>query len=532
MTEKKFYITTAIDYTNGSPHIGHAYEKVLADVMTRFVRLTGREAYFLTGLDQHGQKVQQSAEKAGLTPEEYVRGISDEFIATWRELRVEPDGWAETTDPRHTRVVQAMLQQLYEAGQIYRKSMTGYYSVRQEQFLSDKDRDAEGNFGSDWQPVEERTEENYYFRLSDHVDWLAGWLERTPDAVFPPSRRTQLINAVRDSAGIDLCISRPRERLRWGIPLPFDTDFVTFVWFDALTNYVSFAGFMNTEPAAGGLPVFEDLWPCDSHVIGKDILIPAHGIYWPIMLHACGLTDAQMPKLVVHGWWNIRGRDGSTEKMSKTLGNVISPRDLMQKLGPDGLRYYLMSDIVTGQDSDLSEERVLGRYNKDLADILGNLCNRTLNMARKYLPDGLVPTTHDSELHTGLREAIIALPARAEESMKTWQVHKLLSDAIDCARLANEFIDKTAPFKLAKDPANADAVGSIMRHVAESLAHLSILLSPVMPGACARLQDQLGWAPPLDLKLCDLRWGMLPDGHLLGEPVVLFPKIFPPKEEG
>ncbi len=528
---KKFYITTAIDYTNGEPHIGHAYEKVLADAMTRFMRLTGRESYFLSGLDQHGQKVQQSAEKAGQSPEAYVRTVSDRFIDAWEELEVKPDGWVETTDRRHKRVVQAMLQKLYDAGQIYRKSMTGFYSVRQEQFLSDKDRNEQGEFGPEWQPVEERTEENYYFKLSEHTAWLQQWLESTPDAIFPPNRQAQVLNAVKDGSGVDLCISRPKARLRWGIELPFDPDFVTFVWFDALTNYASFAGYLNPTPGGDGLPDFEDLWPCDAHLIGKDILIPAHGIYWPIMLHACGLSDAQMPKIVVHGWWNIRSKDGGIEKMSKSLGNVVSPRDLAAKLGPDGVRYYLLADITTGQDSDLSEERILTRYNKDLADILGNLCNRTLNMARKYLPHGLVPTTHDSDLHLGLRSAITALPGHAITAMKTWQIHKVLSEAIDCARLANEFIDKTAPFKLAKDPANADAVASIMRHVAEALAHLSVMLSPVMPQAARRLQSQLGWVPPSGFTLADLHWGLLPDGHIFNEPSVLFPKIYPPKEE-
>jgi methionyl-tRNA synthetase len=531
---KKFYITTAIDYTNGAPHIGHAYEKILADAMARYMRLAGHEVYFLCGLDQHGQKVQLSAEKAGVSPEAFVRTVSDQFIALWKRLDVQPDGWVETTDPRHKQVVQDLLQQLFDEGQIYRRSMRGWYSVRQEQFLSDKDREPDGSWGSQWGLVEEREEENYYFRLSDHTAWLRQHLESHPEMVFPPNRQTQLINALREGEGVDLCISRPKSRLTWGIPLPFDDDYVTFVWFDALTNYASFAGFRDRSPETSGLPKWEELWPCDAHVIGKDILIPAHGIYWPIMLHACGLPDDQIPKILVHGWWNMKGRKVSkSEKIEddtgpKLIPDLVDPNAIADVIGKDGLRYFLLSDIATGGDSDISEERILVRYNKDLADILGNLLNRTLNMARKYLGGTLVATGHDSELHGALRATVSELPRLAREHMKTWQIHLMLAAIIDTARQANEFIDKTAPFKLARDPANADAVASIMRHVAETLAHLSVLLGPVMPSTAVRMQTQLGWQAPEGITLDDLHWGLLPDGHQLAEPQPLFPKVMPP----
>lgn len=531
---KKFYITTAIDYTNGPPHIGHAYEKVLADAMTRFMRLSGRDVYFLTGADQHGQKVQQTAEKAGVAPEDYVKDITAKFLALWKRLEVKPDGWVETTDPRHTRIVCSLLQQLYDEGQIYKKKTTGWYSVRQEQYVTDKERNEQGEFGSEWGLVEEREEENYYFRLTAHAEWLRGFLAATPDFIFPHNRQTQLINAVAESGDMDLCISRPKTRLRWGIELPFDSDFVTFVWFDALTNYISFAGFRDPDKGATGLPSFDSLWPCDAHVIGKDILIPAHGIYWPIMLHACGISDADMPKLLVHGFWNIDGRKYSKSEAVearplKVLAD-LGPNAIADAIGADGLRYFLLAEMTTGHDADLSEERILFRYNKDLADILGNLLNRTLNMARKYLPAGLVASDFDSELHRGLRAAVAALPGNAADAMSTWQIHKVLADCIDTARLANEFIDKTAPFKLAKDPANAPVVASIMRHVVEALAHLSILLSPAIPSTAKRIQAQLNWTPADNFTLGDLKWGLLPDGHTLGEPLPLFPKVLPPPE--
>ncbi len=534
---KKFYITTAIDYTNGAPHIGHAYEKVLADAMTRFVRLTGREVYFLTGVDQHGQKVQQTAEKAGKTPEEYVKEVTALFIALWERLEVKPDGWVETTDVRHTRIVQNLLQQLYDAGQIYKKATSGWYSIRQEQYVTDKDRNEQGEFGPEWGEVENREEENYYFRLSDHAAWLKEFLTTHPDFIFPANRLVQLVNAAAESGDMDLCISRPKSRLRWGIELPFDSDYVTFVWFDALTNYISFAGFRDPDNGSTGLPAFGDLWPCDSHVIGKDILIPAHGIYWPIMLHACGVKDEDMPKILVHGFWNIDGRKvaktktaGDAEPKPLKVLTDFSPNAIADAIGTDGLRYFLLAEMATGQDADLSEERVLLRYNKDLADILGNLLNRTLNMTRKYLPEGLVASDADGELHQGLRAAVAALPGRALEAMETWQIHKVLADCIDTARLANEFIDKTAPFKLAKDPANAGAVAAIMRHVLETVAHISVLLGPAIPSTTRRIQAQLGWTPAEGFTLGDLKWGLLPDGHLPGEPQPLFPKVLPPAE--
>ncbi|HSI63004.1 MAG TPA: methionine--tRNA ligase, partial [Candidatus Saccharimonadia bacterium] len=363
---KPYYLTTAIDYTNAPPHIGHAYEKILADVMVRFQRLAGREAYFLTGADQHGQKVQKSAEKVGLSPAQFVDEITAKFIALWDKLNVRYDHYAQTVDPKHKKVVQAMLQKLHDCGQLYKQSYGGFYSVRQEQFLTDKERGPDGNFGAEWGEVVELQEENWYFRLSEHVEWLRGYIKSHPDFIFPTSRAKDVINALE--GGQDLCISRPVERLSWGIPLPFDERFVNYVWFDALTNYISFAGYLADEVGNEGMPDFAKLWPADAHVIGKDILVPAHAIYWPIMLHALGFSDEQIPRLIVHGWWNIKG-----QKMSKSLGNVVDPSALADIITVDGLRYYLMRDMATGNDADLSDERIGMAYNKELAGGLGNL---------------------------------------------------------------------------------------------------------------------------------------------------------------
>src|SRR5438094_5020690 len=375
---KTFFITTAIDYTNSPPHIGHAYEKVLADVIARYRRLKGEKVFFLTGVDQHGQKVQQSAAKAGVPPSEFIKEITQKFVDLGKILDVEYDEWAETTSERHKKVVQGILQRLFDAGQIYKDKQAGYYSVRQEQFLTDKERGPDGEFGPEWGQVEFREEENYYFRLSQHKDWLLSYIDNRKDAVIPDFRQIELRNAVEKLSG-DLCISRPKSRLDWGIELPFDKEFVTYVWFDALTNYISFAGYDPSLSTISSQPsTFRDRWPA-LQIIGKDILVPAHGIYWLIMLHAIGFPDDQIPQLLVHGWWNLGGA-----KMSKSAGNIIDPFVLADKHGAEALRYYLMSDIAMGKDADFSEERLVDRYNSDLANSLGNLLNRTLSMANKY----------------------------------------------------------------------------------------------------------------------------------------------------
>src|SRR5436189_1150875 len=383
---KTFFITTAIDYTNSAPHIGHAYEKVLADVIARYHRRKGEHVFFLTGVDQHGQKVQQTAEKQGVPPEQFVAGVNEQFIELWDKLDVRYDAWAATTDPLHKQCVQAMLQRLFDKGQIYKDKQAGYYSVRQEQFLTEKERGPDGKFGPEWGEVEFREEENYYFRLSEHKEWLLQFLRSHPTFASPSFRQTELINAVEKLSG-DLCLSRPKSRLSWGIELPFDPEYVNYVWFDALSNYISFIGYdpglstFNSQPST-----FRDCWPA-LHVIGKDIMIPAHGIYWPIMLHALGFPDEQMPILLVHGWWNLGGA-----KMSKSAGNVIDPFVLIEEYGAEALRYYLVSDIATGKDADFSEERVIERYNADLANSLGNLLNRTLSMVSTYV-SGRLRTT-------------------------------------------------------------------------------------------------------------------------------------------
>lgn len=432
--KETFFLTTAIDYTNAPPHIGHAYEKILADALARAQRCEGRKVFFLTGVDQHGQKVQQSAAAAGLAPAEFAGQVTEKFRELWAVLGISYDAWAATTDPSHIRCVQLALQKLYDEGQIYRDKHGGFYSVRQEQFLTDKERAADGTFGPEWGEVIYLEEENYYFRLADHRNWLLSLLEKRPDFVLPAYRQTELVNAVQRLTG-DLCISRPRQRLSWGIPLPFDPEFVTYVWFDALMNYASFAGYLSQETE------FARRWPADRHLIGKDILVPAHGIYWPIMLHALGFEDHEIPGLLVHGYVNVAGG-----KMSKSLGNVVDPMSLAQRFGADALRYYLLREAATGQDMEFSEERLVMRYNAELANGMGNLLNRTLAMAAKYRGGRLVRGPG-----AALEEAACEACCAAREAYARYEPASALEAVAALITRANAFVEESAPWKLAKE---------------------------------------------------------------------------------
>lgn len=512
-----FFLTTAIDYTNGSPHIGHAYEKVLADVIARYRRLAGEEVYFLTGVDQHGQKVQQTAEKEGVSPAEYVKTVTARFSALWKKISVEYDGWAETTDPRHITCVQSILSDLHARDQIYKKSYKGFYSVRQEQFLTDRDRDEAGNFGPEWGEVNEIEEENYYFKLSDHTPWLREFLEKSDDTILPAFRKSELINALEKNLGADLCISRPKERLTWGIALPFDDDFVTYVWFDALINYISFAGY-TPDPT---LPDFASVWTGRPvHVIGKDILVPAHGIYWLAMLRALGFSDAQMPQILVHGWWNRSG-----EKMSKSLGNIVDPVELADTFGSDALRYYLVRDIHTGKDSNFDVERLAMLFNTELANELGNLCNRAVNMSVLYTAGIISPGGPLTADDTALQQSLIDSTAAYRKAMDNHEVsiglEALNRHVVHC----NQYIDRLKPWELNKNPENKARLATVLHHLAESVAHCAVLLSPVLPAAAVKLAAQLKLPELSELKLDDLKWGLVPSGHTVEKPSPVFPRI-------
>jgi methionyl-tRNA synthetase len=518
-----FYLTTAIDYTNGAPHLGHAYEKVLADVITRYRRLRGEPVFFLTGVDQHGQKVQQSAEKEGVHPATFVKRTTKKFLNLWEKLGVHYDGWAATTEPCHQACVQAILTDLQQRGELYKKTHSGMYSVRQEQFLQDRDRDAAGNFGPEWGEVIEIAEENWYFRLSDHTAWLKEFIESHPEVITPAFRKVELLNALERSVGMDLCISRPKERLRWGIELPFDPDYVTYVWFDALINYISFAGYRAAPDA--GLPDFEKIWDVSehrpTHLIGKDILIPAHGIYWLCMLHAMGFADERIPRLLVHGFWNSKGG----EKLSKSTGNSVDPDELADQYGVEALRYYLVRDIVTGRDSDFDVDRLIMLFNTELANELGNLCNRALNMSQRFtagiLHHGGPFAVEDQALQASLAECTAAYQAAMDDCEVSRGLEAISRHVVHC----NGYAERMKPWELNKDPAQHERLATVLYHLAESVAHAAVLLGPILPAAAAKLADQLNLPALTTLKLSDLHWGMLADGHEIGKPKPVFPRI-------
>ena len=525
---KTFFITTAIDYTNSPPHIGHAYEKVLADVIARYHRLKGESVFFLTGADQHGQKVQQSAAKAGVDPSEFVKGITQKFVDLWKKLEVEYDEYAETVSPRHKKVVQGMLQRLFDEGQIYKDKQSGHYSVRQEQFLTDKERGPDGEFGPEWGQVEFREEENYYFKLEQHKHWLLDLIDKRAKiekpVVIPAFRQTELRNAVEKLSG-DLCISRPKSRLNWGIELPFDKEFVTYVWFDALTNYISFADYdpsastFNLQPST-----FLEKWPA-LQIIGKDILVPAHGIYWLIMLHAVGFPDEAIPQLLVHGWWNIGGA-----KMSKSTGNVVDPNVLADKYSAEAVRYYLMSDIATGRDADFSEDRLIERYNADLGNTLGNLLNRTLNMVQRYVKAKLsrAETVRFSDKDS-FGEFVGSIVQQYSDAFSQSSINEALEHALDLAKFCNIKIETSAPWKMAKEKSDKP-LSDLLYALSETIRIVAVLISPILPKAAHGIFDQLNWKMELMGKgerfsLKDAEWGGLPDGHVVGKPVPLFPRI-------
>jgi methionyl-tRNA synthetase len=524
---KTFFITTAIDYTNSPPHVGHAYEKVLADVIARYHRLKGEKVFFLTGVDQHGQKVQQSAAKAGVPPAEFVKEITQKFVDLWKKLDVQYDEWAETISDRHKKVVRGILQRLFDEGQIYKDKQAGYYSVRQEQFLTDKERGPDGEFGPEWGQVEFREEENYYFKLGQHKEWLLRYLDSRPDAIIPDFRQKELRNAVERLAG-DLCISRPKSRLDWGIELPFDKNFVTYVWFDALTNYISFADYDPSHATLNSQPsTFRDKWPA-LQIIGKDVLVPAHGIYWLIMLHAIGFPDDQMPQLLAHGWWNVSGA-----KMSKSVGNIVDPVVLTDKYSADALRYYLMSDMATGQDADFSEERLIERYNAGLANTLGNLLNRSLTMIGKYRT-GKLTRSESVEKYPieeyGPRVSPTLGVIEYVNAMTSHTPHLACQTVLNLALQCNQIVDAARPWALAKESAEQGHLDQVLYTLGETLRVIAILISPVTPRAAHGIFDQLNWKMELSGKeerfsLADAEWGRLPDGHVVGKPMPLFPRI-------
>lgn len=507
---KQFYLTTAIDYANGSPHLGHAYEKVLSDVIVRYRRLQGHSAHFLTGLDEHGQKVQQSARKQGVSPQAFCDQVAVQFQDLCKVLNVSNDDFIRTTEKRHKDVVREILQQLYDKGEIYKGQYSGYYSPRQEQFLQERDRNADGSWPEIYGEVTEFTEDAYFFKLSQYQDWLIDFLAKNEDFIFPRFRQKQVQEFLKEPLN-DLCISRPKERLEWGIPLPFAEDFVCYVWFDALTNYITGAGY--------GTDGFDKNWPADFHVIGKDILVPPHAVYWPIMLHACGIATPK--RLLVHGWWNIAGA-----KMSKSLGNSIDPFDLAAKFSPDALRYFFIREMNVGQDSDFSLDLLQSRYQSDLGNDLGNLVSRLLNMGSRYAPAGIPAASVCEQPEQELKDLWTKTGPQVLERYNGFQFHSGLEETFVFIRAINRYAEQRAPWQLAKsaEPLDAERLQTSLATMAEAVRLAATLLLPVMPTIAARILELLGQQVPAVFE-GELEWSSRLTGSAWGEKTILFPRI-------
>jgi len=514
---KRFYVTTAIDYVNGQPHLGHAYEKIIADVIARSRRSLGEEVFLLTGLDEHGQKVQQAAVTEGKTPQAYC----DELAASWKNLAqklgLSIDDFVRTTEPRHKEIVQAILSKLNAEGHFYKETYRGFYSTTAETFLTEKDRLPDGSFDSNYGKVIELEEENYYFKLKEHQSWLIDYIETNPEFVSPSNRRNEVLGFLKNNELEDLCISRPIARLSWGIPIPFDQNFVTYVWFDALVNYISIpaahgdttilSALKNSQPST--LNPQLSLWPADVHVIGKDIL-KFHAVYWPIMLKAMGLA---LPKqILVHGWWQ---KDG--EKLSKSTGNVVDPIAVINEWGLDAFRFYVLRELAIGPDGNWTDAGFKARYQAELANGLGNLVNRSLSMLKRYR-NGVIPKRSD-ELASEASELI----AETISNLRSNELQAALQSIWSLVTRANQYVDRTAPFKIAKDPAQAARLDEVLYNLCEVCRILAVLLWPFLPDTSAKIYAQLGLTTQPN-KMSEAKWGELPPGHVIGEPAALFPR--------
>lgn len=505
---KSFYLTTAIDYANGSPHLGHAYEKVLADAIARTKRLQGSSVKFVTGLDEHGQKVQQGAETEGIAPLERCDRIADEFQSMLELLSISNDDYIRTTEQRHKQVVAGLLQDLYDRGEIYQAEYQGFYSTRAEQFLQEKDQ-VDGKWPEIFGEVTRITEKNYFFKLSKYQGWLLSHLEENPGFIEPAHRQNQVLEFLKEPLN-DLCISRPKERLSWGIPLPFDEGFVTYVWFDALVNYVTAAGY--------GDESFEQFWPADLHVIGKDILAPPHAVYWPIMLKASNLDLPN--QILAHGWWTSSG-----EKMSKSTGETVDPLSLAERFEPDVFRYFVLREMTVGNDAEFSLERFESRYRADLGNDLGNLLSRLLHMTATYA-GGVAP---EAILNEEPEQTIKSLWTMTEEQtlsyFSSYQFNQGLEKTFSFIRGINKYADERKPWKLAKSdiPEDRLALQTCLAVMIESLRLASCLLAPVMPSVHGKINERLGMDSCTSWKE-DLIWDHRLEGRKLREKIILFPR--------
>ncbi|MCG8683383.1 MAG: methionine--tRNA ligase [Desulfobacterales bacterium] len=510
------YYTTPIYYVNAKPHLGHAYTSIAADVATRFKKMEGMDTFFLTGTDEHGDKIVQAAEKENTSPKAYADKISKLFQDVLPLLNVQNNRFIRTTDADHIEVVKSVLKTIYDRGDIYFSSYEGIYCFGCERFYQEREL-VDGKCPDHGTVPETIKESNYFFKMSKYQEWLIDHIKSNPDFIRPEQYKNEILSFLKEPLE-DLCISRPKTRLTWGITLPFDEDYVTYVWFDALVNYITALGYPDSDK-------FKAFWPTTRHFVAKDIIKP-HGIYWPIMLKAAGIDIYN--GLNVHGFWNVQG-----SKMSKSIGNVTDPVEVTGQYGVEAFRYFLMREMVFGLDANFTEDAIVSRINSDLANDLGNLFSRVLSMTQRYFKGevlGIDPKSDSSySLENDAQKAIDGFA----EAMSVCQFHKGLTCVWELVSAMNKYIDTNEPWTLAKDESKTGDLGTVLYQLMEGLRTVAGLIWPIMPETSSKITGALGLSLPETgyFNLADIRpWGQIPSGITLDKPGILFPRIEVKKE--